>query len=51
MAVVWLSPLALIIVLQLITAGASIGRVTTPNYILARGYSAVALGAIAADFA
>ena len=47
----WLSPLALIVVLQLITASASIGRVATTNYILARGYSTVALGAIAADFA
>ena len=51
MTSVSLSPLALIVVLQLITAGASIGRVATPNYIVARAYSTVALGAITADFA
>src|SRR5215472_14356549 len=51
MTAVWLPPWALIIALQVVTASASIGRVITPNYILARGYSAVALGAIAADFA
>ena len=51
MTSVWFSPWVLIIGLQLVTVGASIGRVITPNYILARGYSAVALGAIAADFA
>lgn len=51
MTAAWLSPWALIIALQFVTAGASIGRVITPNYILARGCSAVALGAIAADFA
>jgi hypothetical protein len=51
MTVAWLPPWALIIVFQVITAGASIGRISTANYIVARGFSAVALGAIAADFA
>jgi hypothetical protein len=51
MTAVLFPALALTIAFQLITAGASIGRVTTPNYMIARGYSAVALGAIAADFA
>src|SRR5215472_11827666 len=51
MTAVWPPSWALIIALQVVTASASIGRVITPNYILARGYSAVALGAIAADFA
>jgi hypothetical protein len=51
MTAVLFPALALTIAFQLITVAASIGRVTTSNYILARGYSAVTLGAIAADFA
>jgi hypothetical protein len=51
MTAMWVPSFVLTIALQLVTAGASIGRITTPNYILARGYSSVALGAIAADFA
>jgi hypothetical protein len=51
MTAVWVPSLALTIAFPFITASASIGRVITPNYILVRGYSAVALGAIAADFA
>jgi hypothetical protein len=47
----WLSPLMLTAVLQLVTAGASIGRVSTSNYIVSRGCNALALGAVAADFA
>jgi hypothetical protein len=39
------------VVLQLVTAGASIGRVSTSNYIVSRGCNALALGAVAADFA
>jgi hypothetical protein len=51
MTAAWLPPWALIIVFQVVTASASIGRISTSNYIVARGFSAVALGAIAADFA
>jgi hypothetical protein len=51
MTAAWLSPLALTTVLQLVTAGASIGRVSTFNDIVSRGCNALALGAIAADFA
>jgi hypothetical protein len=51
MTPVWLSPLALTIVLQLVTAGASTGRVSTSNYIVSRGCNALALGAVATDFA
>jgi hypothetical protein len=43
--------LALTIALQLVTAGASIGRVSTSNDIASRGCNALALGAVAADFA
>ena len=48
---VWLPPWALIIVLQAVTASASIGRLTTPYYVVSRAYNALALGAVAADFA
>jgi len=48
---VWLPPWALIIALQAVTAGASIGRLTTSYYIVSRAYNALALGAVAADFA
>jgi hypothetical protein len=51
MTALWLSPLMLTAVLQLVTAGASIGRVSTSNYIVSRGCNALALGAVAADFA
>jgi hypothetical protein len=51
MAALWLHSLALTIALQLITAGASIGRVSTSNYIISRGCNALALGAVAVDFA
>jgi len=44
-------PLALTIAFQLVTAGASIGRVSTASYIVSRGCNALALGAVAADFA
>jgi hypothetical protein len=47
----WLSSLTLTIALQVVTAGASIGRVSTSNYIVARGCTTLALGAVAADFA
>jgi hypothetical protein len=42
---------ALTIALQLITAGSSIGRVSTSNYIASRGFNALALAAVTADFA
>src|SRR6516165_7515011 len=48
---VWLPPWALIIALQAVTASASIGRLTTSYYIVSRAYNALALGAVAADFA
>jgi len=51
MTAIWFAPLALTITLQLATAGASIGRVSTSNDITSRGCNALALGAIAADFA
>ena len=51
MTAVWLPPWALIIALQVVTAGASIGRLTTPYYVVSRAYNALALGAVAADFA
>jgi hypothetical protein len=51
MTAVWLPPWALIIALQAITASASIGRLTTRYYIVSRAYNALALGAVAADFA
>src|SRR5215471_9533843 len=51
MTALWLSPLMFTVVLQLVTAGASIGRVSTSNYIVSRGCNALALGAVAADFA
>ena len=51
MTAIWFAPLALTITLQLVTAGASIGRVSTSNDITSRGCNALALGAIAADFA
>jgi hypothetical protein len=43
--------LVLSIALQLVTAGASIGRVSTSNCIVSRGCNALALGAVAVDFA
>jgi hypothetical protein len=43
--------LVLTVVLQLTAAVASIGRVRTSNYIASRGFNALALGAVAADFA
>ena len=48
MTAVWLSPWALIIALQAVTASASIGRITTPYYIVSRTCNALALGAVAA---
>ena len=51
MTAVWLPPWALIMALQAVTAGASIGRLTTSYYIVSRAYNALALGAVAADFA
>lgn len=51
MTAAWLSPWALIIALQVVTASASIGRISTPNYIVSRGCNALALSAVAADFA
>ena len=51
MTALWLSPSMFTVVLQLVTAGASIGRVSTSNYIVSRGCNALALGAVAADFA
>jgi hypothetical protein len=51
MTAAWLSPWALIIGLQAVTASASIGRITTPYYIVSRACNALALGAVAADFA
>ena len=51
MTAVWLAPLALTIALQLVTAGASIGRVSTSKYIVSRGCNALTLGAVTADFA
>ena len=47
----WLPPWALIIALQAVTASASIGRLTTSYYIVSRACNALALGAVAADFA
>jgi hypothetical protein len=43
--------LVLTVVFQLTAAVASIGRVRTSNYIASRGFNALALGAVAADFA
>ncbi len=40
-----------VVALQLVTAGASIGRVSTSNYIISRNCNALALGAVAVDFA
>ena len=37
--------------LQLISAGASVGRVMTQDYVASRSFNALALGAVAADFA
>jgi hypothetical protein len=51
MTAVWPPPWALIIALQAVTASASIGRLTTSYYIVSRAYNALALGAVAADFA
>ena len=51
MTAVWLPPWALIIALQAVTASASIGRLTTSYYKVSRAYNALALGAVAADFA
>lgn len=51
MTAAWLPPWALIIVFQVVTASASIGRISTSNYIVSRGCNALALGAVAADFA
>ena len=47
MPTAWLPSLALTISLQLVTAGASVGRVSTSNYIVSRGCNALALGAVA----
>ena len=47
----WLGPFPLTIVAQLVTAGASIGRVSTSNYKVSRGCNGLALAAVAADFA
>ena len=41
----------LIIALQAVTASASIGRLATPYYIVSRACNALALGAVAGDFA
>src|SRR6516165_6485686 len=43
--------LALTVGFQLTAAVASIGRVRTSNYIASRSFNALALGAVAADFA
>jgi|SRR6516162_4394147 hypothetical protein len=43
--------LALTLVFQLTAAAASIGRVRTSNYIVSRSFNALALAAVAADFA
>src|ERR1700674_5848496 len=43
--------LALTFVFQLAAAAASIGRVRTSNYIVSRSFNALALAAVAADFA
>ena len=43
--------LVLTVVFQLTAAVASIGRVRTSNYIASRSFNALALGAVAADFA
>jgi hypothetical protein len=51
MTAVWFDPFTLTIAAQLVTAGTSIGRVSTPNHKVSRGCNAVALGAVAADFA
>jgi hypothetical protein len=51
MTAVWLPSLALTIALQVVTAGASIGRVSTSNCITSRGFNALALAAVTADFA
>ena len=51
MTAIWLHSLALTIALQVITAGASIGRVSTSDYIVSLGCNALALGAVTADFA
>jgi hypothetical protein len=48
MTSVWLPLSALTIALQLVTAGASIGRVRTSNYIASRGFNALALAAVTA---
>ena len=36
---------------QLISAAASVGRVMTRDYVVSRSFNALALGAVAADFA
>src|SRR5215471_15712867 len=51
MTAAWLPPWALIIALQVVTASASIGRISTSNYIVSRGCNTLALGAVAAAFA
>ena len=38
-------------VLQLLSAAASVGRVATKSYVVSRRFNALALGAVAADFA
>jgi hypothetical protein len=51
MAAMWLTPWSLTIALQLIAAAASIGRISTRYYVVSRGCNALALAAVAADFA
>ena len=51
MTALWLTPWSLAIALQLVTAAASIGRISARYYVVSRGCNALALGAVAADFA